>query len=254
MIEQNQDPGEIDWMAEGSAMLAEDLVGYPGVGQRRANLYLANPDQQLNRWPEESATTYYGQGYLLNRYIFDQLGSEFYHRLSSRPEAGLRAIDAVAEEYGTGESGIDIWLDWLVAQAIHDQEGAAERFRFTLDGLDIAAMTALDSFPVELEETVGQFAADYYQIKGDDDLTIRFEGSTFVPVMGEPAASGDTMWVSDRANFRHMTLTRALDLRNEVSAALEYDVFHDKTETCKEFDSYMLELYNNMINDVVAQI
>jgi immune inhibitor A len=227
MIENNQDPGEIDWVAEGSAMLAEDLNGLAGVGLRRGNMFLTDPDQQLNSWTDGDATSYYGQGYLLNRYIYDRLGPAFYHQLTSNPETGLRAIDAVANENGLAFSGIDIWLDWLAALAVHDRDNVPEEYIFDLDGLDQVAMMLLDEFPVELEETVNQFAADYYQIVGDEDLTITFEGSSLVPILGTEAASGDQMWVSPRANLRHMHLTRPLDLRNVEAAALSYSVFHD---------------------------
>jgi hypothetical protein len=227
MIENNQDKGEIDWVAEGAAMLAEDLLGYPGVGLRRANMFLSEPDQQLNRWTDEDAKPHYGQGYLLNRYIFDRLGSEFYLQLSSAPEAGLLAIDTIARENGLEFSGIDIWLDWLAALAIHDRDNLPDRYAINLEGLDVAAMTALEDLPVKLEETVSQFAADYYLFEGGEDLAISFAGNSFVPVIGQPAASGDQMWLSDRANFRHMQLTRSFDLRDVETAALTYSVYHD---------------------------
>jgi immune inhibitor A len=227
MIEHNQDKGEIDWAAEGAAMLAEDLLGYPGVGLRRANMFLSEPDQQLNRWTDEDAKPHYGQGYLLSRYIFDRLGSELYLQLSSTPETGLGAIDTIAKENDLEISGIDIWLDWLAALAIHDRDNLPDRYAIELDGLDVVAMTGLNDLPVKMEETVSQFAADYYLIEGGQNLAISFEGNSFVPVIGQPAASGDQMWLSDRANFRHMQLTRSFDLRDVESAALEYSVYHD---------------------------
>jgi len=227
MIEHNQDPGEDDWVAEGGAMLAEDLNGYPGIGLRRGNLFLANPDQQLNRWTDGDAKSYYGQGYLLNRYIFDQLGSEFYLSLSSTPETGLRAVDSVAREYTLDLTGIDIWLDWLVSLAIHERAGVPERYDLDLEGLDTVSMTLMSDFPVQLEETVNQFASDYYQIASGEDLKVSFQGSTLVPVLGTAAPSGEHMWLSDRANFRHMHLSRSLDLRDVETATLTYSVYHD---------------------------
>lgn len=227
MIEHNQDKGEIDWVAEGAAMLAEELLGYPGVGLRRANIFLSAPDQQLNRWSDEDAIPHYGQGYLLNRYIYNRLGSEFYLQLASSPEAGLLAIDMIADDNEVGFSGIDIWLDWLAALAIHDRDNLPDRYAIGQEGLSVAAMTTLEDLPVNLEETVSQFAADYYLIEGGEDLAISFEGDSFIPVIGQPAASGDQMWLSDRANFRHMQLTRSFDLQDVETATLEYSVFHD---------------------------
>ncbi|MGB3717241.1 MAG: hypothetical protein WA996_22695, partial [Candidatus Promineifilaceae bacterium] len=227
MIENNLDRGEVDWVAEGSAMLAEDLNGYSEVGVRRGNLFLANPDQQLNRWTDGDAIPYYGQAYLLNKYLYSRLGSDFYRQLASSPQTGLRAIETVARENGLDLSGIDIWLDWLVSLAVHDRDGDPEQFGFGLEGLDTVATTSLDDLPVQLEETVNQFAADYYRISGGDTLEVSFEGSMLVPVLGTAAASGDQMWFANRGNLRHMHLTRFFDLSDVESATLAYSVYHD---------------------------
>jgi hypothetical protein len=85
----------------------------------------------------------------------------------------------------------------------------------------------LDDLPVQLEETVNQFAADYYRLSNGEDLELGFEGSMLVPILGTTAASGDQMWFANRGNFRHMHLTRSFDLSDVETATLAYSVYHD---------------------------
>jgi hypothetical protein len=227
MIEHNQDPGEIDWVAEGSAVLAEELNGFPGSGVRRANIYLSNPDQQVNRWTDGDATPHYGQAFLLNRYIYDRLGPDFYRQLSLSQKTGLDAIDDVAQLNGLDISGSEIWREWLVSLAIHERFERGERFYLDVSGLDTVSMTHLIDLPANIEETVNQLAADYYKIETGETIRIDFDGSSTVPLIGAAAASGNQMWLADRANFRHMHLSRRVDLRHVDSATLSFSVYHD---------------------------
>ena len=89
LIEDNYDRGDADWEVEGSAELAEELAGFPGSGISLANLFLSEPDQQLNGRSESDALTHYGQGYLLNRYIYDRFGAEFFRQFAASPKTGL---------------------------------------------------------------------------------------------------------------------------------------------------------------------
>ncbi len=227
MIEDNYDHGDADWEAEGSAMLAEDLLGYPGNGITRANIFLSDPDRQLNSWPEENRYPAYGQGYLFNRYLYDRLGQELYRQFAASPERGLKAVDAIAQANDLDITGEGLWLDWLVALAIHGDEESPEHYRFGVSGLDPVTMTQVEQLPATYEETVHQYAADYYRLTGDDDIVIHFSGRALVPLLDTRAASGDSVWLSNRANYSHMHLTRDLDLTDVESATLNYSVYHD---------------------------
>jgi immune inhibitor A len=227
MIEDNYDSGDDGWEVEGSAMLAEDLQGMPELSIERANLFLSQPDQQLNRWPDENTSPHYGQGYLFNRYIFDRLGKKAYGQFATSPERGLAAIDSVAAVNNLSISGEQMWLDWLVATAIHDRPETPEMYQFGVPGLDTAAMTEVGRYPAEFTETVDQYAADFYHLKGSDELTMTFEGDDEIPILDTEATSGDAMWLSNRANYSHMRLTREVDLTDVETATLNYNVYHD---------------------------
>ena len=180
MIEDNYDHGDIDWEAEGSAMFAEDLLGYAGNAVSRANLFLAEPDRQLNSWPQENRLPAYGQGYLMNRYIYDRLGGDFYRQFATSPDSGLLAIDALAQANNLELTGEGVWVDWLATLAIHDRQQTPERYRFGVGGLETAAMTLVEDYPAEYEEKVHQYAADYYHLVGGDEVTIEFAGNTLI--------------------------------------------------------------------------
>ncbi len=228
MIEDNHDQGDADWEAEGSATLAEELLGYPGSGQQRGNLFLQNPDQQLNSWVDSnefSTLPYYGMGYVLNRYIYDRLGADLYRQFATSDGYGLRAVDEVAAQNGLDVTGEQLWLDWLVALAVHNEPGAPDLYRFQGAPLDTAAMTAVNDDD-DFDTTVAQNAADYYKLP-TGSTTIKFEGQTVVPLLNTVPYSGEMMWYAQRANYSNPRLTRTVDLRDVDTATLSYAVYVD---------------------------
>ncbi len=227
MIEDNYDIADADWEIEGAAMLAEDLLGYTDNAINRANVYLEEPDQQLNSWTDGNTTPYYGQGYLLSRFIYDQLGQDFYIQFSSSQEDGLQAVTTTAASNGLDFTGTDLWLDWLVALALHDGDGTPPGYQFGVSGLRQVAMHEVDAYPVVLNETVAQFAADYYDIVGQERISLDFKGSALVPLLDAMPASGQWMWVANRGNYGHATLTREVDLTALDTASLSYEVYYD---------------------------
>ncbi len=230
MIEEKYDRNDIDWAVEGSATFAAELITNSQNAVLRANLFLEDPDRQLNSWPDENTIPAYGQGYLLNRFIYERLGSDFYRQFATSPENGLAAIDVLAPQNGVDLTGQELWLDWLIALALHDYPEGPIEYDFDVRGLDEVAMTQISRFPATYEETVHQFAADYYRIEGDEEVVIIFEGNTTVPLLKTAAASGDSVWLANRANYSHAHLTRAIDLTNVDSATLNFSVFSDIEE------------------------
>lgn len=226
MIESNYDANDWDWEVEGSAMLAEDLLGFPTDPIARGNMFLGNPDQQLNRWVDGNTLPYYGQGYVINRYLYNRLGPELYQTFATHPEPGFAALDAIAAENGLDFTGMSIFLDWLAALAIHSDENAPEIYQLR-DGLDTAATTGINNFPTTVDSTVSQYAADYYRLFGDGPVTLNFTGSNHTQLIKLLPLSGEHMWLANRANYSNMRLTQEFDLSGVDSATLEYAVFHE---------------------------
>lgn len=219
--------GEEDWFVEGGAMLAEDLAGFSSIGQARGTLFLEKPDQQLNSWTDENTIPYYGQGYLINRYIYDRLGEDLYREFIFSEKAGLSAVDDVANANGLDTTGDEMWLDWLVAMAVMDARDVASEYRWRGPELGPPATTQINNLPARLETTVSQYAADYYELPSSGTTTIDFAGTPLVPLLPAGARSGDFVWYAQRANDSNPRLTRALDLRDVQTATLTYDVFSD---------------------------
>ncbi|MCB0036474.1 MAG: immune inhibitor A, partial [Anaerolineales bacterium] len=226
MIEYNHDRNDLDWEVEGSAMLAEDLLGYANDAHNRANLFIANPDQQLNRWSESNTAPRYGQGYALNRYIYDRLGTDLHREFATSDETGLNAVTEVAAAHNLGFTGLELWLDWLVALAIHDRPQTPAHYKLPAP-LRTVLPERLFSYPYETETVVNQYAADYYTFLGEGEATVTFTGSTHVPLLEIQPASGERMWLAQRANYSQMQLTREFDLTAVESATLFYDVYYD---------------------------
>ena len=227
MLGAGYDTGDEDWFIEGAATLAQDLVGFSTGPQERGRLFLQNPDQQLNSWSDNDTLPHYGQGYLVNRFLYDRLGAELYDEYATSPAVGLGAVDGVAAAHGLDVTGEGLWRDWLVAMAVHDNADAPERYRWGGPALEPVATTPVDSTPATFETTVSQYAADYYELPSSGAYLIDFAGAPAVSLLGAGAPSGEHIWVAQRANDSNPRLTRAVDLRNVDEATLTYRVFAD---------------------------
>lgn len=227
LIEDNYDRGEEEWEIEGSATLAEDLLGFPDGARQRANRFLENPNRQLNSWTNSDKIPHYGQGYLFNRYLYDQLGEAYYREFVQHPANGLHAIDAIAAEHNLPLSGEQLWLDWLAALAIHNHPQAPPAYRFQDSGIDQASATTITRLPKSIEGQVYQYGANYYRLPAAEKMVLQFTGSTAVPTLPLLPASGDMMWVSERGNFHNPRLTRSFDLTAVDNATLEYAAYID---------------------------
>ncbi len=226
MIEDNYDNSDADWEVEGSATLSAELAGLPSGGVRRGNLFLEQPDQQLNSWTDEGTSPYYGQGYLFNRFIYDQLGQDLYRQFATNPLPGLLALDDVTASAGLERDAHSMWLDYIAALAIHNDPQAPERFQFESSGLNTAAMTEITSLPDTYEEQVSQYAADFYQLPSGVS-GIDFAGAADVSLLGIKPISGNRYWFAQRANYSNPRLTYRLDLSDLQMATLTYDIYTD---------------------------
>ena len=227
MLGDSYDSGEEDWFVEGGAMLAEDLTGFSTVPQARGSLFLQDPDQQLNSWTNENTIPHYGQGYLLQRYLYDRLGETAYHDFVTDTRPGLSAVDAVAAANGLNATGEQLWLDWLAAMAIQGGAETAEAYRWLGPELEPVLTTPIDSLPSDFDTAVEQFAADYYELPSSGTVQLAFSGMPAVSLLGADAPSGENFWYAQRANYSNPRLTRVVDLSDVASAALQYNAYVD---------------------------
>jgi hypothetical protein len=215
MIHWAADRNEDTWVNEGLSELAAYLGGYDPGGFDYD--FLADPDLQLNTWPElADASPHYGGSYLFMLYLYGRFGSDLIGELVARPENGIPGLDAVLSSYGVGFN--EVYGDWLIANYIEgtrvDVDQVDPRYTY-LDRMlgRLSVDYQHDQFPAQRESTVKQYGTDYVELAAAEDLSIEFAGEKTARLVPADAYSGRYAWWSNRGDVSNTTLTRAFDLR-----------------------------------------
>jgi hypothetical protein len=231
MIHWAQDRNEDTWVNEGFSELAAQISGYDVGGSDYA--YSLTPDTQLTAWSElDSSAPHYGASYLFMAYFLEQYGQEAVRRLIEEPHNGIAAFDNVLAEMDAYHQDFeDLFADWLVANYLDMPRLAAGRYGYPELDIERPRYAARhDTFPVEEQATIHQYAADYILLEGEGDLVVKFEGSTVVPLVGNEVHSGEYQWWSNRGDDGDATLTRAFDLSDLEQATLTAWMWYDIEE------------------------
>jgi hypothetical protein len=227
MIHWYNDQNEDAWLNEAFSELAAYLNGYdPG------EFYIAfamEPDTQLNTWedPEENVP-HYGAAYLFTLYFLERFGEEATRALVADQANGIASVDAVLLEWGY--SFDELFADWVVANYLDDPSLEDGRYGYRELQMRVGDVYTLRRYPVERQDTVHQYAADYIAFEPQRDMKIDFQGATWVKVMDNEPHSGRYQWWSNRSDESDMTLTRAFDLTDLESATLEFWAWYDIEE------------------------
>lgn len=231
MIHWNQDRNEETWLNEGASVLAESLNDY-AVGSVD-DAFISDPDLQLNAWSDSGSNiAHYGGAFLFLTYFLDRFGETATQELISQPANGMQSVDNKLAELGvtdpaTGQpiKAVDVFADWAVTNYLADANVADGRYaykRYT----DIPTASANEAFytcPVEAQtSTVRQFAADYYEIKCNGQVTLSFTGSQQVQVAPATPHSGRYVVWGHRNDESVTSLTRAFDFTSLTTASLTF--------------------------------
>ncbi|MFL7890695.1 MAG: hypothetical protein AB8I56_01400 [Anaerolineales bacterium] len=249
MIHWNRDRNESTWVNEGFSELAVLLNGYE-VGSEYS--YIANPDLQLNDWPNDSSQTspHYGAAFLFFTYFLDRFGEQITKEIIPEQANGLEGIDAVLKHNTirdplTGEeiNADDVFSDWVIASYLRDEvvgDGRYTYHNFT-DAPQAAATETIDVCPTEIfNRDVHQFGVDYIRINCPGRNTIHFEGSSLVDVIPVEAHSGDYYFWSNRGDEVDTTLTKSFDFTDhEGPLTLSYFTWYDLEQ---DYDYIYLEI------------
>ncbi len=233
LIEYWYDKQSETWEVEGSAVMAEQVLGFQQANIAFANLFMEDPDVQLNAWAEGQASlVHYGQGYVINRYIYDRFGEAFYSQWVQDPDGGLVGLTEVLAANGYADlTGEQVWLDWLAALVLFDDEGTPDIYKFTGDfGITPVGETLVTGLPKTIEDDVHQYAADIYQIRSDTDVTVTFTGTTLTSAFGNLPPSGQYFWYSGRAAGALPKLTLSADLSGVSAATLQFSTYYKYTK------------------------
>jgi hypothetical protein len=228
MIHWAADRDEDTWVNEGLSELAAQVNGYDVGGSDYA--FSLTPDTQLTTWTDlEDSAPHYGASYLFLAYFLERYGEEAIRKLVAEPANGIAGFDNVLS-HTAGISGRfeDLFADWLVANYLDDSRTGAGRYGYADLRLEQISHAAHHTdYPVHEQARVHQYAADYILLKGEGDLTIKLDGRTVVPLVGNETHSGEYQWWSNRGDDGDATLTRAFDLSDLEQATLQAWMWYD---------------------------
>lgn len=236
-------------MNEGFSELAVFINGYE-VGSDFS--YIVDPDVQLNDWPNDrvSISPHYGASFLFLAYFLDRFGEEATKLLVSDQANGLESVDRVLEQIGAVNpaTGIemtadDLFLDWVLASFLMDENVADGRFIYKIypDAPQARETETIRRCPLEpTNRDVNQYGVDYIRIRCNGDLTLRFEGTTLTKVVPANPYSGKYYFWSNKGDEADMTLTRSFDFRDhDGPITLKYWTWFDLEE---DFDYVYTEV------------
>ena len=104
-------------------------------------------------------------------------------------ENGIAAFDVVLADKDLTFD--DVFADWLIANYLNDSSLAQGRYGYKELRLRPISLAATHRrLSAQESATVHQYAADYIKLKRGGDMTIKFEGSTTVGVVGAQPHSG----------------------------------------------------------------
>ncbi|NLG29072.1 MAG: hypothetical protein GX557_14270 [Chloroflexi bacterium] len=230
MVHWNLDANEEGWLQEGCSALAQDLLGYAWPAWM-ADGYAAQPDVQLNAWTDDpsAVASHYGAAFLFVRYLYDRLGAEALYTLANDGRNGLASVEAALQR--AGAPGLDaLYADWLVANALDDDDVSPGRYGYDSLTIDIAPRARVASLPLALADDVAQYGADYYAVDPaavGPALRIAFVGEPETRLVPVDAASSSHLWWSNWGDGAHTWLERTFDLSAVTTATLDCSLWYD---------------------------
>jgi len=225
LIQWNQDRNEERWLREGLAELAVTLSGYDATESEWA--YLKNSDTPLTQWTAEESQRQ--AAYLFAAYFHQRFGDEGTQVLTSEPANGIPGIEATLDKLDPDLTFNDLFSDWLAANYL-DSIPEIDGSHLSYGALELPAPASAavhEDYPVDMEATVQQFAADYIVLRGDADLQIQFKGQRETSPLSASPYSSQHAWWSNRADESLTTLTRKIDLSGVGNATLVYRIWYD---------------------------
>lgn len=240
MIHWYRDRNESSWLNEGFSVLSEFLHGYLVWFDYD---FISDPDVQLTDWPTDSSDSppHYGAGFMFTAYFLDRFGEEATQLLVAEQANGMESVDIVLDEIGatdglTGEpiSAEDLFLDWVIANYLQDDDVADGRYVYHNypSAPKADPNEEISSCPVDMRtREVHQFGADYINIDCDGDYTLNFEGSVQVGLLPEDAYSGSYAFWSNKGDESDMTITQEFDFSDhDGSLTLSFWTWYDLEE------------------------
>ena len=228
MIQFNKRARSVVWFNEAQAQLCERANGFTGGFEQ---LFLRQPDTQLNDWPEldEQSAIHYGAVFLFLEFLRQHAGGE--DLINAFMAKGIDTpadLDSVLRARGQPALE-DLFADFVAANALI---GSSPDARFAYSGVvqprSAASPTSQDRVADggTFSGTVHQYAARYIELpRAASHLS--FDGARTTRVIPTDAHSGKWFWWSDRADGLDSTLTRTVDLKAARAATLSFWTWYE---------------------------
>ena len=168
LIHWGRDADEEEWIDEGLAGYAEELVGFPEADPSMVPSFLADPSINLTHWVFESAS--YGKTYLFASFLAERYGPGLIRQIVAEPRNGIWGIDDAFKNQNWVEDYAGAWRLWIAA----NYAGGYEALR----GRRAAAVSAPEVPFAELAGEVGnQWGAANVVIRSEGDVVVDFAGA-----------------------------------------------------------------------------
>ncbi len=173
MIHWKYDEDEATWVDEGLAEFAMYLYGYPD----NITSFPSNPDNNLTNWDGNWAD--YIKTYLWTLYFYEHYGElDAVWDVVHEPANGTAGYDSVLTQNGYSKLFSDVFLDWVVANFLDDEEFQDGLYGYEGEELPSFNRTVHETYPVgPLSRGVDHWAADYVLFRNGTDLSFSFDGS-----------------------------------------------------------------------------
>jgi len=226
MIHSNQNQaGESAWIAEGLAVLAEELNGYDSWMDAE---FAAQLDVQLNAhraFPQEEWVAHYGADHEFLSYLYGRFGSAFIRDVVASDTRDIRTIQLALDKHVPRLTFDQVFADWVVAYFL--QQNPDDPHIQAPQGIQVP-VTLVDQYPQDGDQIVHQYAADYYVLipNAHQEITFSFDGSTSVALLPTEVLSGKYVWWAGRLDG-DASLTRQVDLSQVQRATLKFSTWYD---------------------------
>jgi immune inhibitor A len=226
MIQFNKRVRSIVWFDEGHAQLCERFAGLPGNFDQ---LYLRQPDTQLNDWSDldKDAILHYGAALLFLEFLREHAGGDdLINALLAHGVDTPLDVDTVLK--ARGQPGMDEqFANFVAANALIGQN-PDPTLAYVGNRLSAAAPTAQDraTAGADFRATVHEYAARYVSLP-QTPVHLKFNAPTTQRIIPTDAHSGHYVWWSDRVDGLDSTLTRTVDLSSVTKATLTFWSWYD---------------------------
>ncbi len=256
MIHWHAHPLDLSWTNEGMSVLAQHINGYPVSGFDAA--FMQSPDTQLNDWSDDAsaAVAHYGAGYLFMDYFSEHYGgTAILKELLTDPASPPINFNDVLKRHGYTDTFLDVLQKWYIANYVNDsnvglpnqpcnaarasssaqqgcKEDSGEYGYSTIQVQGVTPQHTIRRFPSSENDTVHQYAAEYYDIEPGNrhgTLHIDVQGTPMVRIVGNDPYQSSYEWWGNRYDNMDSTLTHSFDLTHIAGkrATLQFATWFD---------------------------